>query len=120
MWWSNKEALEIAERDAPHLEDATTLRMSKRPHVPCEGGGLTRKSTLYPFKMCQQAARMMEEIHGDLVDSSFAVTDATDCDMDCLKTYTDQELQTTAGEVVKPHPSRQTFSKMLRDRMLVK
>ena len=29
MWWSKKEALEIAEHDAPHLEDATTLPMSK-------------------------------------------------------------------------------------------
>eukprot|EP00435_Cladocopium_sp_Y103_P042914 s628_g12.t1 len=64
---------------------------------------------------------MVEEIHGDREASSFAVSDATDCDMDCLKAYTDSEVQTTAGEVLKLHrklgrPSRQAFLKMLRDR----
>ena len=97
------------------------LCQCQEPHVPCEGGDLTRRSALYPQRMCQQAAKMVEEIHGDLVNSSFAVSDATDCDMDCLKAYTDQEVQTTAGEVLKlhrklGHPSRQAFLKMLRDR----
>eukprot|EP00435_Cladocopium_sp_Y103_P024092 s1073_g5.t2 len=92
-----------------------------QPHVPCEGGDLTRRTAFYPVKMCQQAARMVEEVHGDLMASTYAVTDATDCDMDCLKAYTDQEVQTTAGEVLKlhrklGHPSRQAFLKMLRDR----
>ena len=97
------------------------LCQCQEPHVPCEGGDLTRRSALYPQRMCQQAAKMVEEIHGDLANSSFAVSDATDCDMDCLKAYTDQEVQTTAGEVLKlhrklGHPSRQAFLKMLRDR----
>ena len=91
------------------------------PHVPCEGGNLTRMTALYPPRMCQQIARMVEEIHGDLEEASFAVSHATDCDMDCLKAYTDQEVQHTAGEVLKlhrklGHPSRQAFLKMLRGR----
>ena len=91
------------------------------PHVPCEGGTLTRQTAFYPIKMCQQAARMIEEIHGDFEEKSFGVEDVTDCDMDCLKPYTDQEVQKTAAEVLKlhkklGHPSRQAFLKMLRDR----
>ena len=64
---------------------------------------------------------MVIEIHSDREAQSYAVEDATDCDMDCLKPYTDQEVQKTAAEVLKMHkklgqPRRQTFLKMLRDR----
>ena len=98
------------------------LTHCSQPHVPCEGGDLTRMSALYPRKMCQQVAKTLEEVHGDLEEASFAASAVNpDCDMDCLKQFTDQEIQKSAGEVLKlhqklGHPSRQSYLKMLRDR----
>ena len=60
----------------------------QEPHVPCEGGDLTRMTALYPKKMCQQVAKMVMEIHSDLEEKAFGVQPATleeDCDMECLK-----------------------------------
>ena len=70
--------------------------------------------------MCQQIAKMVEEVHGDR-DEAIYMNATEDCDMETLKPYTDQEVQKTAGEVLKlhqklGHPSRQVFLKMLRDR----
>ena len=91
------------------------------PHVPCEGGNLTRRTALYPQKMCVQVAKMLEEIHGDLESQVYAVDETEDIDMDVLEPYTDMEVNKTAAEVLKlhkklGHPSRQAFVKMLRDR----
>ena len=41
------------------------------PHTPCEGGALTRLTALYPVRMCQQAARMVIEIHSDREAQSY-------------------------------------------------
>ena len=98
-----------------------SLCQCQEPHVPCEGGTLTKMSALYPAKMCAQVAKMVEEIHYDLVAQAYAVEQTPDCDTDVLKQFTDQEVQTTAMEVLKlhkklGHPSRQAFLRMLKDR----
>ena len=92
-----------------------------QPHVPCEGGNLTRHTAFYPRKMCLQVARMLQEVHVNLMNKVYALDIQPDCDVDVLKQFTDQEVQKTATEVLKlhrklGHPSRQAFVKMLRDR----
>ena len=108
---------------------ATTKRVWKlqnlcqcqEPHVPCEGGALTRMTAFYPAKMCLQTAKMVEEVHYDRVAQAYALEEVPDCNPDVLKQFTDQEVQSTALEVLMlhkklGHPSRQAFVRMLKDR----
>ena len=108
---------------------ATTKRVWKlqnlcqcqEPHVPCEGGALTRMTAFYPAKMCLQTAKMVEEVHYDRVAQAYAAEEMPDCNTDVLKQFTDQEVQSTALEVLMlhkklGHPSRQAFVRMLKDR----
>ena len=97
------------------------LCQCQQPHVPCEGGELTRLSALYPPRLCSQVARLVKLIHLENEAQIFTVQNSPDYDTEVLKKHTDQELMKVAADLMSlhkklGHPSKQVFVKMLRDR----
>ena len=100
-------------------------------HVPCEGGQRTRLSALYPKEMCKRVTRVAKAVHERRyqeqvyqIYSNMAYNLAAtplEGNPDSLKDCTDEELQRWSTALLKlhkklGHPSRQAFTRMLRDR----
>ena len=100
-------------------------------HVPCEGGQRTKLSALYPEAMCKrvarvvkcvQEARLRQETLALYSNPEYALTATpVEGNPDSLRDCTDEELQRWATNLLKlhkklGHPSRQAFTRMLRDR----
>eukprot|EP00435_Cladocopium_sp_Y103_P011911 s1821_g3.t1 len=100
-------------------------------HVPCEGGQRTRLSAFYPPAMCRRVAHVIKVVHEEILrerslrDQSHPLytmaATPLEGDPDSLRDCTDEELMRWATSLLKlhkklGHPSRQAFTRMLRDR----